>query len=345
MKKVFSSASDTIHVYAQQKQPEGRSSNVFFGDNGFYPTTGNIIYSDGYHFPMGMIIGGDTIYLNTYRWSSTTSDHQDMLRWATTQYKQIEVPDTDLMKLLVNCSMDGKLRLLRSDKFNLRRSIMYIVRTHNRELLEKLANPRCNKIKWLEHFVAKVEPYIVLYEQLKLGKKPQELLKAQTLLDGYKLGINLATVSKEEIEARRKIVERDERARVKAVAKKETEALEKYNASVTQWKVFEGKLDTRNLYRVRSSVRPHDSIRYNPEKDRIETSQDIEICMAEAKAMYKIIKSTMTTGKDWHIPRRELTVSREFDVNLITATGDVKAGCHYIEHEEIEQVAEQLGWA
>jgi len=90
MKKVFSSNYDTIHTFAQQTHPEGRTSNgnVFF--------EGNKIYSYGYHYLLGEFIDKDTIMINDEGYSISTGKHISILIGATSQYKRYYKTRTDI---------------------------------------------------------------------------------------------------------------------------------------------------------------------------------------------------------------------------------------------------------
>jgi len=82
MKKVFQNTSEAIHVFSQQTQNEGRNgtSSVFF--------IGNYIYSYGNHYLLGEFINYDTIIINDFGYSVTTSKHISELALATTHKKQ-----------------------------------------------------------------------------------------------------------------------------------------------------------------------------------------------------------------------------------------------------------------
>ena len=82
MKKVFSNTSETIHVFAQQTQSEGRnsSSSVYFRDNK--------IYSYGSHYLLGEYINPETIIINDFGYSVSTSKHISELNQATYHKKQ-----------------------------------------------------------------------------------------------------------------------------------------------------------------------------------------------------------------------------------------------------------------
>ena len=77
MKKVFSNTSETIHVFAQQTQSEGRnsSSSVYFRENK--------IYSYGSHYLLGEYINPETIIINDFGYSVSTSKHISELNQAT----------------------------------------------------------------------------------------------------------------------------------------------------------------------------------------------------------------------------------------------------------------------
>lgn len=87
MKKVFPNTSEVIHVFAQQTQSEGRNgtSSVFFRDNN--------IYSYGYHYLLGEYINYDTIIINDFGYSVTTSKHISELKQGTNHKNQFLTSD------------------------------------------------------------------------------------------------------------------------------------------------------------------------------------------------------------------------------------------------------------
>jgi hypothetical protein len=101
MKKVFSN-SDAIHIFAQQSQSEGRSSNLFF--------EGTKIYSYGYHYLLGEFIDKDTIVINDEGFSSTTRKHIWLLSSGTKQYRQFYKTNVDIM--LVYSSVQSLVKKL-----------------------------------------------------------------------------------------------------------------------------------------------------------------------------------------------------------------------------------------
>lgn len=90
MKTVFKNTDETIHIFAQQVQQEGKnqSRSVFF--------EGKKIYSYGYHYLLGEFIDNNTILINDKGYSVTTSKHINSLIHATQQYKQFYITKVDI---------------------------------------------------------------------------------------------------------------------------------------------------------------------------------------------------------------------------------------------------------
>ena len=107
MKKVFKSASDVIHLFAQRSQQEARCSNVFF--------EGNQIYSYGSHYKLGHFLDSDTILINDSGYSVTTSKHIYKILVATRHYKQFRKTQTDL-DLVYNSVRWNTNKLARANK-------------------------------------------------------------------------------------------------------------------------------------------------------------------------------------------------------------------------------------
>ena len=81
MRKILSSHSEVAHYWANQKQPEGKSGNIFF--------VGDTIYSYGYHFPVAKIVSKTTILLTTASYSVSTAKHMSIIRSAIPYYYEI----------------------------------------------------------------------------------------------------------------------------------------------------------------------------------------------------------------------------------------------------------------
>jgi hypothetical protein len=95
MKTVFTN-SEIFHVFNEQKQETGRTSNrnIFFENNK--------IYSYGYHYLLGEFIDENTILINNTGYSNTTSKHIGMLINATRDKKQFFTEQVEPKKALIN---------------------------------------------------------------------------------------------------------------------------------------------------------------------------------------------------------------------------------------------------
>tara|TARA_R110000803_G_scaffold209042_1_gene278202 strand:+ start:41 stop:892 length:852 start_codon:yes stop_codon:yes gene_type:complete len=114
MKKVFQNTSETIHVFAQQTQSEGRnsSSSVYFRDNK--------IYSFGSHYLLGEFINPETIIINDFGYSISTSKHISELNQATNHKEQFFTSSICIKS--VEKDIEGNLKSL----VNARKPELYI---------------------------------------------------------------------------------------------------------------------------------------------------------------------------------------------------------------------------
>ena len=87
MKTVFSNR-ELTHVYAQQSQHYGRSSNMFF--------EGTELYSYGKHYLLAEFIDNQTVLINDTGYSNTTSKHISLAISATSHKRQFFITETDL---------------------------------------------------------------------------------------------------------------------------------------------------------------------------------------------------------------------------------------------------------
>ena len=84
MKQVLSNHHEVCHVWAQQKQDEGRASRIFFEDKS--------IYSYGRHFEMARFIDANTVFITTRGHSVSTAKHLSLVRGAVSHKTVFQVP-------------------------------------------------------------------------------------------------------------------------------------------------------------------------------------------------------------------------------------------------------------
>src|SRR3990167_11090978 len=74
MRKILKNNREVAHIWAQQKQSEGKSGNMFF--------EGDTIYSYGHHFPIARFARPGIVLFTTKRRSVSTSAHIGYTRQA-----------------------------------------------------------------------------------------------------------------------------------------------------------------------------------------------------------------------------------------------------------------------
>jgi hypothetical protein len=74
-----------------------------------------------------------------------------------------------------------------------------------------------------------------------------------------------------------------------------------------------------------------------------ETSQGVKVPMDHAKRAYKAVKRCKETGETFHANGRSIPVG-VYKIDSISADGTLRAGCHTITFEEIENFAKGRGW-
>jgi len=246
MKKVFSNTSEVIHVFAQQSQSEGRnqSGSIYFKDNR--------IYSYGSHYLLGEFINKDTIVINDFGYSVTTSKHINELRNATRQYNVFFTSLIDIKN--IESVIEANLKCLSKS----RKPEIYIgiINKLEKGLTKWVEFCKDNKIK-KEHF------YRYNFVVNKSDYKYKKIVKiANSLLTS---------------EALEKIKAKGKKDAIKQKAKDERE--------------LKTKLNKFNTYKIDSfKIGEFDYLRLSENGKFVETSQNIRIEKNEAKKLYFAIK-------------------------------------------------------
>jgi hypothetical protein len=193
MKTVFTN-SEIVHVFNEQNQYEGRTSN---GSMYFY---NDKIFSYGSHYILGHFIDEKTIIINNKGYSNTTSNHISLIRNATRDKKQyftnfIETEtvlnDTlnDLKKLSGARSLNTKNYLTR--QLNERFAMYFDFITYKKQKTEK------NKLKSHREIKRLYNSFNNDFEALKVSLK--ETAKKQALKEKLKLQKKLSQWRNHEI--------------------------------------------------------------------------------------------------------------------------------------------------
>jgi len=246
MKKVFQNTSEVIHVFAQQTQSEGRnqSKSIYFREN--------TIYSYGSHYLLGEFINDETIIINDFGYSVTTSKHINELIYATSQYNQFFTSSIDIK--YVQTEINAFLKCL----INARKPEIYI---------SNITKLESNLTKWVdyckENKIKKEHFYRYNYIVNKSDYKYKKIVKIANSL--------LTPKAIEKIKAKGK------KDAIKQKAKDKRE--------------LKNKIDKFNAYKIdRFKIGEFDYLRLSENKQFVETSQNIRIEKNEAKKLYFAIK-------------------------------------------------------
>ena len=246
MKKVFSNTSEVVHVFAQQTQSEGRSQSrsIYFKENR--------IYSYGSHYLLGEFINSDTIIINDFGYSVTTSKHISELINATNQYNQFFTSSIDVKH--VQTEIDYNLKKL--SKAN--KPEIYI---------SNITKLESNLSKWVEYC-----------KENKIKKEHFSKYNFVVNKSDYKY--------KKIVKISNSLLTPDALEKIKAKGKKEA-----INQKAKDKRELKTKLDKFNSYKIdRFKIGEFDYLRLSENKQFVETSQNIRIEKSDAQRLYFAIK-------------------------------------------------------
>ncbi len=87
MKTVFANHAEVCHIWAQQKQFEGRASRIFFRDKS--------IFSYGDHFEAARFVLPNVVFITTRKHSVSTGKHVTLISRAVSHIRSFTVPSFD----------------------------------------------------------------------------------------------------------------------------------------------------------------------------------------------------------------------------------------------------------
>lgn len=315
MKRVFDNRM-CAHIWAQQTQDEGRSNNgnLYF--------RGATIYSYGSHFPLGVIYQ-DKAILNSSDYSNSTAEHKGYVRSAVRQ-QTVLYTDTRTIRIFADASIYAE-RELKSRVTNLHTE--HVCQQYDL-VMKKAAKARQNLPLYLRQAEGILYGARNFFNELgwtvpdTIQRMIEEFTNNQSgILQSFKQRLA-------EIDAANK--------------KREAEALEKAKFAALLWR--ENKtLSQSEKYDLQRSEKIF--LRINEADKRIETSKGAVFPIEHAKRAFVFIKETKMYinnekgALSWDDKNLQLG---HFRIDKIFANGDVKAGCHFVEWDEIERCARAL---
>ena len=326
MKTVFSNAAQTIHVWAQQSQSNGRASNVFF--------EGNTVYSYGYHYPLGVIVtnkkGAKAAIINTQGYSSTTSGHISTARQAVSHYTRFLIPNTEAVKALRND--DNKTRIIDG----LSEAIIFAINRYNSRLRGDTVKRKTATLeKWKSETLGECDSYMSLLDWYgyKMNAQARASLKAIT---------GKSPVEAREAAQKAAALEAKRRAIVQARQDKLDAAIIEQAKAV--WLAGDDYFVADNAHGkhyAKQWVIKHKETLLRINGDDVETSKGASFPINHAVKAFALIQTVMKAGEAWQRNGKTLHLGN-FQVDRIEPCGTVIAGCHTVQYSAIECVAKQL---
>jgi hypothetical protein len=323
MKTVFDN-SQCAHVWAQQNQDKGRSNN----GNMYFE--GRTIYSYGSHFPLAIFIDSDTVLINESPYSSSTQRHQSYVRRAVDHKQRICAP----------CSVVKAFQW--DHKFNdqAQAAMVKHAQSHARYHLDRATGKKAlqYKLKDLDKAKYEVQKAVDLFDTFKV--KHTKDLKALVKM------VNAENA----IDANKKLIEKERKAKAKREADaRKMRALERAaqeqlaQDNLDAWRSYDKALDdSPNAYKIRHAIQSSSKIfmRIARLGDEIETSKGARFPIDHGKLAFNFIRKIKEsdTPQAWVKNGKRIALGH-FEIDEIDAQGNVKAGCHFVEWNEIERLA------
>lgn len=312
--------SQLIHIWANQSQPSGRSGNVFF--------EGPVLYSYGYHYPIGVLVEHkrETVALiNDSSSSRTTNSHVQAAKVAANHYKQLRVVfDTyginspshpSFMESWLSEGMFNATR--RHFKEEIEKSYKKMLKSRtdfNKNYYLELTNKYLNNFNDLLSTFRKYAPKGMRKLQLPGPAKSKEEIKKAAAADRIR--------------------------RKKELEKKRAE----FEESLAQWK---GLVPTKTGSSVflpthysdfPIHLRVHKRLHQMP---IIQTSHGAEVHYDQAVELYQLV---MRFRRNPQLKTRiNGAMVGRFTVTSMNDKG-IKIGCHFITWEIIDEFAKEQGW-
>ena len=251
MRTVLKNNSEVAHIWAQQKQKEGRAGHLFFEDKS--------IYSYGRHFEIARFVDDDTVLFTTRSYSNATAKHKHQVERAISHKDIFYVPQFEDH----NINVSYYLQKVKDSKEKALKAIAY-------------GDIYCDDIK--RYLNAGIE-YVGHFKVNKTLKK--EVVELAGLLEKNKIFSN---EEKEILRGRKLSNEKRMKTREANLKTRWARAQEKYLKEIEDWK--NGVLE-----RVPHLHGFNNPVVLRVKDDRIETSKGAQITVKTALRLWEVIKA------------------------------------------------------
>ena len=321
MKTVFSNTGMVAHVWAQQSQSEGHNSNrtIYFKEG--------TIYSYGDHFPLATFVkdkdSQDIVIFNNDTYSVTTSKHQRDVRQSARHYPFVYV-NTAISKVISEWhdSVADEKRAIKSVALNYLNRVF--ITQANSAIKRRAAHLIASDIQTARSAYDNIVKLFSVYGI----NMPVAVSRKVDALDNDLESV-LASHKKEiAAQQRKRDKEAEQRKQRREIAAK----------TAVQTFISGGNLS----HEERNALRYIDKTYMRPQDDgNIHTTQNASFPIEHAKKAFAAIRHCKETASEWKRNGKSIHLGH-FQIDTIESNGNVKAGCHYIEWDEIARIARQL---
>ncbi len=334
IKRVFSGIEKIVHLWAHQSQPDARGGNSFF--------EGPIIYSYGYHFPIARIytkVKGKgknkteekVVFFTTATYSSTTSGHVSCVRQASSH----------MHKMYMHFIPKAEDPMT---SFSVHKDNLAYWCTQINKALGMFDSARENKeylLREARAYVTTANEYIKFFELKGNITKQLRSVSKQILDEKWDLEVAVFKARKakriEHYEANKTEIDK-QRDKLKAKKAKAAlaKAIEKSKERIATWRAGNYvRLAYEDLY-------GNTLLRYNEEKERVETSQGVQIPKEIAHRFYRHIVAVLHNG-GCHTTEKCAYKVLDYQVKNIS-NEYIQVGCHHVPMDEVQMIVKQLNW-
>lgn len=317
VKTVYSNSSEVLHIWAQQPDHDVKCGNVF--------TRGAVVYSYGYHYPLGIIAtnkkGKKAVIINTAGYSVTTSKYISQARYATNHYEtRLDIPSTQAMRALEYQRPSEILT-------GMSEAISLTVARYDCQLRN---DTKKRKAATLERFkseaVNECASYIAVLDFYNLKMTPAARAAFKRLS-----GTSVENAKAMAIKAKAK----EDKAREKAQREKDARDKVMIEEVVRAFIAGEKTGYYESEYLFRAPVH----MRVNGEE--IETSRGASFPLAHGLKALPIIRAIVASGETWQRNGKTIHLGH-YQIDRIEG-GNIIAGCHTLPVAEVERLAASLG--
>lgn len=331
MKKVFSSAMQCAHIWAQQVQDEGRAGNVSF--------RGPVWYS--YSTPIAWIHPtqdrGYITLISSQGFSSATSGHKADARRASPNGPCINVPfigEIGEESFQYNvCGWGRAARPVGGETWHTA-NLAWFQSEYGAQIAKFRRMRDVYSFDWLRHIVREANAYCDAFGLARLVLDAEADIAALEVFRAARearLNTPEAEAKRDADRAKRK--DRAERkAAIEAQQRREADA-----DRLTAW--ITGNPLVRSLHGLQA---PGGGVYLRVKGEELQTSQGASVPLAHAVRAFRFIKLIRARGDGWDANGHTVHVGH-FTINRINSDGSFQAGCHFIGWPEIERIATLVG--